>query len=366
MTNESISDSATLDMSSILSKLEQANLPIIANEEYLDNSSPYKQYPISLKDYESLNLTSDLGVDTLSFLWKHVTADWILVCLQTSTLYAKGMTDEYILISLGEGLIPQDKIIWVGNYAIPTENPNGGTSSGVEYRTGTIDMLGQTITTSYEGITQKFVIDYDGKFIEQKEVAEPIKLDKPYYDNAKLIDIVNNIDYTTFEFEIDDKPLSFNYQLPNMFPEGNVYFEFDYSTGAVVPPIKVRDGMRKEYRIRYEYQYFENNIQEMDTNMVLTGIGEVHGGMEPTLRTFFGAVQGYDDNGDYFILSVKEDDTKKVYDFIVLEEEYMQAVKDELGLDVTIEMLWDWQELDNPGEGAIESYRVLYDYNLKQ
>ncbi len=357
--NQTSTTNEELNIDQVVNQLKPISLPQNWNVEYLDSPHSFQSVPVTLDNFKKLNLLEEIYCDSVQFLWSHTTADWIMVCVETSSMNAKGMSFEYTLVTLGEGLIKKDKLTWAGSYSISTENPHGGTSAGVEYRTGKIDITGTNVSTTYNGKTETYSIDYDGKFTVKKT---PIELDKPYYTEATLTDIYNVGGTMAFAFDEDGKDLTFYNMVVELTTEGNPYFYFGDPGDAAIAPVVVKDGMKKRYKVRYEYQYFEGESAEQDTHKVLTGLAKPGTEMQPYRHATAGHTLSYDDNGDYFLLSIKEKYTDRIYTIVVTDQNTQNQIADNWSPNSYILVWWKWKELHEAGEGTYVPMKVLEDY----
>lgn len=355
-----------ISIDAILSKIEKANFPQQWDYDFLESKKPFKPVYISMDEFDQLNLLKDAySEDSVGILWRHTTADWNMVCIETHYMNPKGMSYEYFLVTLGEMNNKSDELLLAASWAISVPNPYGGSSAGQNFQYATISDNGLSITTENDGKTKKYEVSLDGKFVEVEEEQAVIELNYPIYTEATLTSIDNHIDVITFTFDENGKELSFNYQTSDLTEEGNPYFYFGDPGDGVIAPIVVKEGMKTNYKIRYEYQYFENAAAEMDTMQVLTGLTTPSGSFERRLRTLTGNMLGYDDNGDYFLISVKEAGTGVIFDLVVREPDWQYDITENLGLNDLIEVSWMWIELDNPGEGRDTPFKVFQQYHKK-
>ncbi len=168
-----VSTSVESDLSTIISELEIIDFPIEWNAEKLDNFSWENHKSISWEDFKSWNWNHEnfeyYAGDSVDFKWKKIEENYTLLCFTTFEMFAKGGSTEYYIASVTENIMdgefyPIDIVNIAASRAISTENPNGGTSAGIEYQYGYINEKGTLLTTSLNGDSTQFNISEAGKF----------------------------------------------------------------------------------------------------------------------------------------------------------------------------------------------------------
>jgi hypothetical protein len=156
----------------IIPSIPEQEVPVTYNENYFTGSSPDDVVKGALVMHgDAIRYLPDslyLGADDSAYLvWKSTLQDSVTVIdFITTPRSPKGQSILHNLITVGpSGKILDCKVRWAGLFSTSVENPNGGTSAGIELTTGSIDWAPglRFHATTAEGKDVNFEI-HDGRF----------------------------------------------------------------------------------------------------------------------------------------------------------------------------------------------------------
>lgn len=161
----------------IMASIEELNsFPVAYDDSYFSNyesmtSQLNKAFKLPCDTLSQSMLPDTLMCDSkLHFIWKKSFDNYTLVDFATTSFGTKGESTFHHLVTVDDlGFIIDVLPEWAAMYSIAVENPNGGTSAGVEFKTGNIDGAIVTITSAREdGPIETAQLDDEGKFIKYK------------------------------------------------------------------------------------------------------------------------------------------------------------------------------------------------------
>ncbi len=175
LTNKETEELIT-SLKEIITLLPEATFPISYTEEKNDFNKYGMNFGPENGIHRSCIALQGMLPETLRcgkgvyFTWKSSFNGFTLIDFVTVDTNAKGECILHHLATVNEeGVIIDTKAEWAGVYAIAVENPNGeGTSTGVEYTSGTVEADPVTRISSYslDGDGDVVEISPDGHFVE--------------------------------------------------------------------------------------------------------------------------------------------------------------------------------------------------------
>lgn len=279
----------------LVDTLPTVKFPQVWNNEKLSNMDTEGGVLVNLESFNQWRWFIDRfeysGNNPVLFYWKYKADNYTLVCFSTFEMYAKGGTTEYYIATLAlekeeeaEEDGPKYYLIDISNIAasrsISTENPNGGTSSGLEYQYASLNkgsdkMIFFSTTLNEESLI--YNISQNGKITKDfiKSYWDDYML--PRYVEADLVSITNQVDHINYEFKNSDDTFSFDHQLNNKIYYAPLYKEVKADNGSPISIFELLPGVQKKYVLRYEKIYTPEISGDPDdyyTTLLLTGIGD--------------------------------------------------------------------------------------------
>jgi hypothetical protein len=129
----------------IIATLPEQMTTINYNEDYLSDDAALEKYQSSVKPVpcaQAMLPDSISCADSVYFGWKISYEKFTLVSCMTSDWNAKGSSAMYHLLTIdnSNGAIIDCRPEYAGAYAVAVENPNGGTSAGIQYTTASLQV----------------------------------------------------------------------------------------------------------------------------------------------------------------------------------------------------------------------------------